>query len=86
MIIRDGKLLNCTRCPLCGEPVDDSAVLDIAKPLARWSVYCQAGAWLHITGNDDKSRVIYMTGATKPPEPHKWNYVDNQNVIYRDEF
>jgi len=54
-------------CPLCRERVQQSAVLDIAEPKARWTVHCQSGAWLHITGVDGVTRIIFMVKASMKP-------------------
>jgi len=76
-------------CPLCRQPVKQSAVLGIGKPKARWVIHCQAGPWLHITGIDNIDRVIYMLDAApvkpKPGELDEcWDYVSGLGITSRD--
>ncbi len=76
-------------CPLCQQPVKQSAVLAISKPKARWTLHCQAGPWLHITGTDGLTRVIYMMAAPPvKPKPGElddcWDYVSGLGIISRD--
>lgn len=53
-------------CPICGERVQRSAVVDLAEPLPRWTVHCRAGAWAHITARGGVAMVVFMVQASLP--------------------
>ena len=81
------KRLHTNFCPLCQSAVQYGHVLNIAAPLPRWRVKCHEGAWVHFTSDKDgQEHVVYMEKATRPPVPHEWGYVDNQNVIKRSVY
>ena len=53
-------------CPICGDRVQRSAVVDLAEPLARWTVHCRSGAWAHITARGGVAMVVFMVRASWP--------------------
>jgi len=54
-------------CPVCQQPVEQSAVLNIAAPAKGWAVVCHQGAWCHcISSRDGIERIVYMALAAIP--------------------
>jgi len=54
-------------CPKCRKSVAQSLILDITSPKTRWTVKCQHGAIIHVTGTDGIDRLVFMIGYSKQP-------------------
>ena len=51
-------------CPICQKSVQQSVVLNIAKPAKGWVVFCLDGAFCHtMSSKDGIERLVYMKKA-----------------------
>lgn len=63
----NGMRFLASHCPLCRKRIRFAHALDIDRPLARWEIRCQDGAWVHFKSDKDGlEHLVFMTGVTMP--------------------